>query len=340
MLVFSLWGKKILAVPSTPRSLCWQALDRYQAFTLKRRFYVWAARLSLAARCERLLAKRRRFPESDELPFDYHGLVAQVRRQLNLKDGHSFAVWPSQPDRERFYVHLVDEQLNPVAFVKIAISENRTCLDREADALGELASRQFDKIRVPRLLDKGTFGSTNYLVMEPLPSSASYATLTRSDDIRPWIAEIGTGRHLADEGQVRNTPWWHRYESRLGTSHQSFHSELCERLVNGAELTRVHGDMGLANIVMHQNRMWIFDWESTDAAAPVQTDEVAWFLSFSVGEFEKRPTACMRDLRRRYLEDAGDEQRLNVMLAIAYRHSVDVPDAEFYMEHWSSVGRV
>jgi len=92
--------------------------------------------------------------------------------------------------------------------------------------------------------------------------------------------------------------------------------------------------MGLSNMVLEKDRLWLFDWESSHPAAPMRTDEVGYFLSFSVGKVGARPGVWLRDFQRRFVTGASPRQLLDVMLALAFRFACGIPDAEFYIRHW------
>ncbi|MCX6930317.1 MAG: glycosyltransferase [Verrucomicrobia bacterium] len=100
-------------------------------------------------------------------------------------------------------------------------------------------------------------------------------------------------------------------------------------------MCRVHGDLGLSNLVEANDAVWLFDWEFTDSAGPVLADEVGYFLSFSVGRASRNPHLHLRELASQFLEGADERRLLDVMLALAYRHASGIRDAQVYMKHWS-----
>jgi aminoglycoside phosphotransferase family enzyme len=115
---------------------------------------------------------------------------------------------------------------------------------------------------------------------------------------------------------------------------EKFHELLTSRLTEGADVCRVHGDLSLSNLAAADGRIWLFDWEYTDAAGPVLTDPVGYFLSFTVGKAARDPARHVEAFERRFLKGADDRRVLDVMLALAHRHAAGLPDAAVYMKHW------
>jgi hypothetical protein len=106
---------------------------------------------------------------------------------------------------------------------------------------------------------------------------------------------------------------------------------LMSRLARGAEVGRVHGDFGTANMSAEGNYIWLVDWESTHPQGPVLTDAVGYFVSF--GKMIDSPNRHVRDFTNYFLNNGDPQHRLDVMLALAYRHSSGMADAEVYMRH-------
>ena len=67
------------------------------------------------------------------------------------------------------------------------------------------------------------------------------------------------------------------------------------------------------------------------------TDRVGYFLSFAVGKTASRPGKCLRDFRRRFSGETSPQQRLDLMLALAFRFASGLPDAELYIGNWPTL---
>jgi aminoglycoside phosphotransferase (APT) family kinase protein len=99
---------------------------------------------------------------------------------------------------------------------------------------------------------------------------------------------------------------------------------------------RVHGDLGLANMVTDGACIWVFDWELSHSTAPALADAVGFFMSFTVGKIRRDAATHLARFQDRFLSDNSEQQRLAVMLAVAFRHACGIPDAGRLMKAWTS----
>jgi glycosyltransferase involved in cell wall biosynthesis len=333
---FRFGRRNVLAIPRQPRALHQAAMRRFQPFTSKRRAYRTLLNVGMSLGRPEWFGALRSNPVPATEEFDYRGWLAEMQARLG-QGLYGVLAWPSEPKRRRLYVHLLGYDLKAVAFAKILLSsDDQRYFDSAGETYRELGSRSFRQIHIPRLLEQGRFGKANYLVLEPIPEEARPLRLQRSADVRPIIAEYaGPPRRLSREA-LTGLDWWQRYTERLSVEHKAFHNELITLLLDGALVWRVHGDFGLSNIVAAGSCWWIFDWEMSHLQAPVMTDEVGFFMSFTVGKAPRAPYPHLVSFRDYFLRGASPELRLDVMLALAYRHACGIPDAGAFMRKWSS----
>ena len=293
-------------------------------------------------RCERLIASAGPIPR-DEEPGVASGdwlsrLLAELRRKWDSSWEHAVVAWPSQTTRGRLYLHLLTRDLTPFAFVKVGPQPaDDTGLMNGLVTLRQLAPLPLKRIRVPRALGSGQCASIMYTVLEPLPIGARPTRFHRNYDLSALLAEFSASTQRLTSDAITRLSWWSRYMKKLKAQHQAFHSALLQLLPLGAEVCRVHGDMGLSNLVLAGDELWLFDWENSHPSGPVMTDRVGYFLSFSVGKTTSRPGKCLGDFRRRFLSDTSPQQRLDLMLALAFRLASGIPDAELYIRNWSTL---
>ena len=341
-LVFSFQGKRVLAVPSEPRKIRRVALSRYQPYTPKRQLYAMLLRTAMMLRCERFIASAGPIPRDEELGITSSGwlnrLLAELHLQLDGSWEHAILAWPSQTTRGRLYLHLLARDLTPFAFVKVGLrSTDDTGLQNGLESLLQLACLPLKRIRLPRVVGSGQFDSVMYTVLEPLPMGARPARFPRNYDPSALLAEFSSPTHRLTSDGITRLSWWSRYTKKLQAQHQAFHSALLQLLPLGAEVCRVHGDMGLSNMVLAGDKVWLFDWENSHPSGPAMTDRVGYFLSFAVGKTASRPGKCLRDFRRRFSGETSPQQRLDLMLALAFRFASGLPDAELYIGNWPTL---
>jgi hypothetical protein len=258
-----------------------------------------------------------------------------VQERLGKPNLQAVLVWPPQAARQRFYLHVFDDRLQPCAFVKVSsLIGQQSSLEISINALTELGANPFRHFRLPRPLGCGIFDGLPFAMQEAMPAETKPLAWNSHTDVLPLVEELCLGRQRLPAESIMALSWWQRYASNVPPGCALFHTGLIARLAQGAQMGRVHGDFGLANMASDGHRIWLFDWENTHPHGPVLVDRVGYFLSFSVGKSIQRPGRHMQRFAKQFLEGADSQRRLDVMLALAYRHASGIPDAVVYMRHW------
>jgi hypothetical protein len=336
-LVFQYRGRDVLAVPKDSKAASLEGVKKYQPFSQKRQLYrIWMSAL-IRFGGWRLAAITRTGPVTKDYGFDFTIWQLELERNLGRSITHTIVTWPSESSRWRLYVHVLDAEMRAFAFVKLAFgSADHLKLAAEAEALRALNELEFQKVRAPKLIFRGRFGDVSYLVMESLPDHVRPLKLTQDCDVSGLIAEYSGPRRRVGGAEIMNLRWWSEYAKALRPEHRAFDAELIRLLPLGAEVCREHGDFGLANMVTDGEYTWIFDWESSDSIAPALTDSIGFFMSFTVGKSHRNPMAHLAKFQARFLSDRSEEQRVAVMLAVAFRFACGIPDAGTIMEVWTA----
>lgn len=325
----------MLAVPRISKAVSLAGIAKYQPFTRKRRLYRMLSSGLVRIGATRLAAVSRTNPVGADLHLDFATWCDELKARLGRPFAHAIVTWPPQASRRRLYVHLLDANLRAVAFVKVAFThDGHTKLAVEADALRVLGRLPLRKIRAPTLLHHGCFEEVSFLIMEPLPEAANPLKLGAHDDSSMFTAEYQGEIRRFGGSEIAGLSWWRAYLQALQPEHHAFHEQLLQLLPLGTELDRAHGDLGPANMVSDGNQIWIFDWESCHAAAPALADALGLFMSFSMAKTQRHPLAALERIGERFSVGDSDQQRLAVMLALAFRHSCDIPDAASLIRVW------
>jgi glycosyltransferase involved in cell wall biosynthesis len=334
-LVFQYRGRDVLAVPRRSKAVWLEGVKKYQPFTQKRQLYRTLLSSAIRLGCVRLVSTSRAGPVGEDFGFDFKSWQTELERRLGRPITHAVFTWPSEPSRRRLYVHLLDANLHAFAFVKLALrNDDHAKLATEAEALRAMSKLPFQKIRVPKLMSHDRFGEASYLVIEPLPVNAKPLSLKQDWDNSTLAAEFCGQRRRIGGAEIMNQSWGSDYAKVLQPEHQAFHGELIRLLPLGTDVCRAHGDLGLANMVTDGECIWVFDWELSHATAPALADAVGFFMSFTVGKIPRDPTAHLAGFQERFLSDNSEQQRLAVMLAVAFRHACGIPDAGRLMTAW------
>jgi glycosyltransferase involved in cell wall biosynthesis len=337
-LVFQYRGRDVLAVPRRSKAVWLEGVKKYQPFTPKRQLYRTLLSSLIRFGGSRLVAVSRADPVDEDFGFNFKSWQTELEKRLGRPITHAIFTWPSEPSRRRLYAHFLDANLHAFAFVKLALrNDDHAKLATEAEALRAMSKLPFQKVRVPKLMSHDRFGEASYLVIEPLPVNAKPLSLKQDWDSSTLAAEFCGQRRRIGGAEIMNQSWWSAYAKALQPEHQAFHGELIRLLPLGTDVCRAHGDLGLANMVSDGECIWVFDWELSHAMAPALADAVGFFMSFTVGKIPRDPTAHLARFQDRFLSDNSEQQRLAVMLAVAFRRACGIPDASRLMTAWPGI---
>ncbi|GAA3818565.1 hypothetical protein [Nocardioides panacisoli] len=214
--------------------------------------------------------------ERPELPTE------RVARDLGLPRVHASLGVRTAANRKAT-LQLVDDAGDPVGFAKFAWDPaSAAAVTREADVLARLAGGAHD-LRTPRLLARGSWHGHPYLVSEPLPSGARRpdpAVLPRAQELFALCPIVRhdtvdrTGQLVALRRRIETLQ-----EAGAETGLLARAVDLLDRIdrIDVPVAARWHGDLTAWNCARDdQQRLWCWDWESTEADAVAGLDAVHW----------------------------------------------------------------
>ncbi len=329
--IYHVGGKPLLAVIDAPRRLRLPSLARFQAFSMKRR---WFKRFIAAAMHARMdwyvssVVSSRALIEG----LDLQAWLEHARDRLGIGELFAAVQWPAQAERRRVYLHLLDASGAPVAFVKLSAGDPEGRLANEAAALRRLSRLAPLPFAFPGILDEGEFEGHTYLVLDPLPPGAKAAAPSWQVLERSVRSYAGPVQKLSAE-EKQGAPWWVRVCENRAVE-VAFNAELCEFANEEITVCNAHGDLSVANLAEAGGKLWIMDWEQNDEKAPILADEISYYLSYNRRMMLRDATASVRALEAAYLRGATRERRRDVMLALAFLHYANRHIAMQVVRNW------
>lgn len=339
--LYEISGRPILAVPAGSRLLRQAAILRLQPSTRKRALYRGTLGLFMALNLDRYFCRPVESPleTMDDALFDWDDWLQEMRRYFCIPCLTATVFWPTNIERGRLYVHLLEENGCPVAFVKMSISSpsnGNAPLRREANILCDIEMKGLRTFRAPRLLTQGTIGNHLYLILEPLPVSARPIVRKPYEYPLEAVNEYSGPLRSISSDMVPKLSWWGQYLNKLNDHHRAFHDEMTKYLQE-AEITvcRAHGDLSSHNVVRDGETLWIYDWEESVSDAPALTDSLGFTIALYQSAVRKNPITWTKVLKKRYFENVDIALRTEFMMALAFRHSVGINDATLIIQNWS-----
>ncbi|WP_188898457.1 hypothetical protein [Microlunatus endophyticus] len=234
----------------------------------------------------------------DQLPslIDASAVLARVEATIGAEQRlWPVAFWPTQPGRDRLYLHLLTDSGKSRGFLKIARDADACGLKHEARALQERHGGS-GLLRTPKVLASGgdPAENTSWLLVEPLPSDARPARQA-PDQLLTEIS--GPVRHVSTE-ELDQLSWWQTLGERLSDAPLELRRAVDRLIPYGVDVASIHGDLRPHNMVASRTRIWVYDWEESALDGPAGTD--AFSLRVLGGS--------LRDLVRRIRSLTTDER--------------------------------
>jgi hypothetical protein len=271
--------------------------------------------------------------------FGFQEWLDHIRGILNNDNIHGVVLWPTQRNRGRVYVHLLDRNRSFIAFAKISFDElNHQSLLRETEAIRQLTDEGLGICHIPNILASGQFQESSYLITEPIPDSAR--PLRRGENRYPshWVRDFAGPEHNITLSEMQSLSWWKNCAESLNDLAPNLLDNLDESLAEGVNICRIHGDFTSANILIDGEQPWIFDWEASCADGPSLTDEIGFYLALHSPHSKRQQARFLRQFQSVFLRTGQKDRRANVMLSLAHQHMAGITMASNVLTHWSELG--
>jgi glycosyltransferase involved in cell wall biosynthesis len=340
-LTYHFLGKFALAFPVVDRRMRLAALRRFPFYSFKRRAFRRTLQIAMFFNLDLFLSRRSRIPHPLMKTLDFSAWMDRLKDKLQRSDLFPVIHAPVQAKRNRLYVHLLDNHGEPVAFAKLALDElNNTQLLHELEMVSLLNKHPPERFRVPALLCAGLFQGHRYIVLEPLPDGAHAASMNW-EALRGYLQELSDmGTRVLDENEICASGWWRGLAEIAGGLSPQFIEELRSLMGDFLPVGHVHGDPGVNNLVRVAGKLWILDWEGSSNVGPRRTDEIAHYLSSHQRQIIRYPRLAIYAFADVFLDRASEEDRRDVMAALAFLAARRLQAAWQIIRHWDQISKV
>jgi hypothetical protein len=331
--LFWVRGRLALAICARDRRFRAAAAQRYPLYSTRRRIFRRLTQTAIALHLDKLWSRRGRLPESLIGDTDLKTWLRSMRETLGRQDIFPVLHGPPQIGRKRVYAHLLDEKGQAVAFAKLAFDDlNNTQLEQEIRMLSLVQSGAPQRFKTPKVLEHGIFEGNRYILYEPLPRTMAPVNL-RWESLRPAVTEIAGNLQLLDRDAMIRSDWWKQLETLSGVTPQ-FMRDLDSLMVGELPVCRVHGDLGVNNLIVSDGILWIVDWEHSSESAPHRTDEISYFLSTHVREDVTNPRHAISIFEQHFLNGESSENWRDALAGLAFLAAHGRASARTMLSRW------
>jgi hypothetical protein len=209
-----------------------------------------------------------------------------------------------------------------LGFVKLGWdAETESLLRNEARALESLTARPPRSYRCPELLDTGRWGKLFLLVQSAAPSGARSAPGSLSPPVMESLREMGA--LASGTRELEGSAFWKRLEKKAGGAASPLYRGTLERGLRClAERLRgrplpfhlSHGDFTPWNMLVVDGRIYLFDWECSDAEAPAGYDLFHFLVQTGLLLARQAPDAVYESLLGEAAGGNGNRAALESLL--------------------------
>ena len=243
-------------------------------------------------------------------------------------------VWPPQFNRGRIYIHLLDADAQPLAFVKLSLdAHNDEYLRSEAQTIEKLKALQLTSFHIPSLMKIGKWNGHCYCVFRSIPTDAKPVQSSWSSFPRDCVKEYAGQMRIIGLQQLTELKWWKNFWEATPPE-SAFAQDVRVAQGHPIRVCRAHGDLGTMNMIRVDDRILIFDWEECCEDAPILTDELMFFLVLNQRKFLAKPVVGLQELNQRYLSGASPQRRCEVIMALAFIRASGKPVATKILDNW------
>lgn len=332
-------GHPVFAVPADSKSARLAGIARYQPISFKRSLYRKIMRAAIGTGLDRFLSSSVQNPIVNYPDFDFSTWLAFTQARLGVGELIAAVFWPPQVDRGRVYVHLLNTDNQPIGYAKISFDDhNDACLESESKALGSIEGSKPKSFRVPKILDfqPTTDNRHAVLIIESIPVDAVPLDASMSCYPAQCVGEIGAEHSPIGPGGHEAFSWWQNYLNLTESLDSSFVDELAQASSDNTTCCQTHGDFWITNMVKEPNGdLWIFDWEECCQDGPILADEISYFLGVHRPSSQPEFDSLVAEFQERFLDESPPQRRIDVMLALAYRSTVNARKADLIISRWN-----
>jgi hypothetical protein len=324
-------NRPVFALPKTRPALQHRLLRQFRQLTWKRSLFRAAASALVTTRTTSFLGSCRLSSEPTLCGFDFPGWAAHVAGHLGVDDFQTFVVWPSQPERNRVYVHFLSNAGVLLGFGKLSLHPDANSgIRTESVFLERMTKAKPRAFRVPDVLANGIWEECQFLICEPIPENAKCASHSLNAYPKASVDEFSGPSQFMPRSQIVTTNWWQNFRRTFAESRVA--DDACEAVDSGCEGCQVHGDMGPGNILITSGDPWIIDWENASESGPVLVDQIGFYLAVNQKCILRSPGEELASIMKRFAPTAG--QIKNTLVALVYLHGHGIPSATSLLNKW------
>lgn len=334
--VFNFRRRNILGIPSTPKKIKKIAHKCYRGDSKRRKLVAFLIKILNLLKLEFLLSYKTYRPIPNCQSFDINSLLNRLEKDLGLGKLYGVLTYPSQSNRKRFYLNLLSEEGQAVAFAKVALNKkNNSSLARELNTIKSLKNKKYS-FKIPKILLAGKHLSHKYLVFESFPLDSKSIRANWNSISFEISKEISENTH--HKKTIRDLSWWDKFLEKVPREDRAMLlKDIKLKPESLIEVSLAHGDLHNGNTYYANDEIWLIDWEASYRDAPIMSDEIVFFLAKHQGEILSNSILVAKKLGEKFLRQNNKNMKKDIGMALAFLSISGRKDARSMIHNWAHI---
>lgn len=331
--IFSKSGKPFLAIPvNAPLSISLASISCLPSFTFKRKLFkilLFAVVLALYYPLKLLWFKKNSNSDFIEL----ENWCESFLKKLEKTNVYFVIIWSLVPNRERFYVHFIDNK-GFFWFAKL------TANPRDAKLLMNEANKIIDLNKVvrsniygtPEVIGYGDYNNLSYVVLNYLAKDERLFHPSKNQLPVTLLNSVRGDVRKKELQEVFHLGWWHEFDL-VRNEYNKLSEFIAKSSIHSiVSLSNVHGDFGSENILLDSNGSFkVIDWERSHSEGPFFVDEVAFWLGRNHKEIKRNA----QDVVSRFYSSFKEVPKIDLGLALCFLVGANFDLATVISKDWN-----
>lgn len=242
------------------------------------------------------------------------------------------------PNRNRYYVHMLNKKGEKVCFVKFSNDlKDQDLLTNEYNTLNLLTNNKKLKFFVPKPIS--LLRINDYVTLTVSSISKSFTLFHPERNVYPKIvieSLRGRAKKISIES-VFDLSWWKSALLYKNTYPKSFEYILNVQKDYLVNIGFIHGDLGSENIYSNdKGEFCIIDWERATDKAPIIVDDIAFWLGKYHFEIKRNNTDICDKFKCSFISEDKVELVLGLLFLVSVRFdlAINIADVIFSKEEF------
>ena len=328
-ILFKINGRPLIALPKLGSfSFLISAINCLPSFTLKKKIFKIYMYLIVFIGCF-ISRKIYLFHTGKEVDVFLEWFKFFQEKKMN-KDLYPVVIWSLVPNRNRFYIHLLNSNGKKQMFTKITKNKSDFSLLKNEFTQLEKFESQKNIFSVPNIIDFDFWNDYCYLVVSSIEEKAKLNHPEKNQFPSALNNEIMGDKGLVTLSKIIDQSWWKSFYEKRQMALTLYNYINNQDLNSKINVCFAHGDFGSENILKFEDKFIVIDWERATENAPVCLDKIAYWLGKNHKTIKTKPKVKAKDFFNEFNKVPKLELALSLSFLVGANFNLAIEIANYF----------